>query len=81
MNIQKLFKPYFVRQKNGQCQVLIPLVELDELCESILRVCGDPVSERQGKTGNLATPSPSAGPASANPYYTEKPRKEKPNAL
>jgi len=35
MNIQKLFKPYFVRRKNGQCQVLIPLVELDELCEKI----------------------------------------------
>ena len=35
MNIQKLFKPYFVRRKNGQCQVLIPLVELDELCDKI----------------------------------------------
>ena len=35
MNIQKLFKPYFVRRKNGQCQVLIPLVELDDLCEKI----------------------------------------------
>lgn len=34
-NIQTLFKPYFVRRKNGQCQVLIPLVELDELCEKI----------------------------------------------
>jgi len=38
MNIQKLFKPYFVRRKNGQCQVLIPLVELDELCEKINRL-------------------------------------------
>ena len=35
MNIQKLFKSYVVRRKNGQCQVLIPLVELDELCEKI----------------------------------------------
>ena len=35
MNIQKLFKPYIVTRKNGQCQVLIPLVELDALCEDI----------------------------------------------
>ena len=35
MTIQKLFKPYIVRRKNGQCQVLIPLVELDDLCEKI----------------------------------------------
>ena len=35
MNIQKLFKPYIVKRKNGQCQILIPLVELDELCEKI----------------------------------------------
>uniref|UniRef100_A0A6M3K9F4 Uncharacterized protein n=1 Tax=viral metagenome TaxID=1070528 RepID=A0A6M3K9F4_9ZZZZ len=35
MNIQKLFKPYIVKRKNGQCQVLIPLVELDELCAKI----------------------------------------------
>jgi len=35
MNIQQLFKPYIVPRKNGQCQVLIPLVELDELCEKI----------------------------------------------
>ena len=35
MNIQKLFKPYIIRRKNGQCQVLIPLVELDELCKEI----------------------------------------------
>ena len=34
--IQKLFKPYIVRRKNGQCQVLIPLVELDELCHNIM---------------------------------------------
>lgn len=35
MNIQKLFKPYIVKRKNGQCQVLIPLVELDALCDRI----------------------------------------------
>lgn len=35
MSIQKLFKPYIVTRKNGQCQVLIPLVELDELCKKI----------------------------------------------
>jgi len=39
MNIQKLFKPYFVNRKNGQCQILIPLVELDELCDKIEKVC------------------------------------------
>ena len=37
MNIQKLFKPYFVKRKNGQCQVLIPLIELDDLCDKITR--------------------------------------------
>jgi len=35
MSFQKLFKPYIVKRKNGQCQVLIPLIELDELCEAI----------------------------------------------
>jgi len=35
VNIQKLFKPYIVKHKNGQCQILIPLVELDELCDRI----------------------------------------------
>jgi len=35
VNIQKLFKPYIVKRKHGQCQVLIPLVELDELCDRI----------------------------------------------
>lgn len=41
MNLQKLFKPYFVRRKHGQCQVLIPFVELDELCEKIEERCFD----------------------------------------
>ena len=35
MNIQKLFKQYIVRRKKGQCQILIPLIELDELCNEI----------------------------------------------
>ena len=35
MNIQKLFKPYIVERKHGQCQVLIPLIELDALCVGI----------------------------------------------
>jgi hypothetical protein len=35
--IQKLFKPYIVKRKNSQCQVLIPLIELDDLCYQILR--------------------------------------------
>ena len=35
MEIQKLFKKYIVDRKNGQCQVLIPLIELDNLCEEI----------------------------------------------
>ena len=37
MNIQRLFKPYIVKRDHGQCQVLIPLVELDDLCERIER--------------------------------------------
>ena len=46
MNIQKLFKPYIVRRKNGQCQVLIPLVELDELCDRIsVELTGEKVNE------------------------------------
>jgi len=36
--ISKLFKPYFVKRKNGQCQILIPLVELDELVNKIVAV-------------------------------------------
>ena len=35
MGIQKLFKPYFVKRNHGQCQILIPLIELDKLCEKI----------------------------------------------
>ena len=35
MSVQKLFKPYIVKRNHGQCQVLIPLIELDELCEKI----------------------------------------------
>ena len=34
-NIQQLFIPYIVKRKNGQCQVLIPLIELDDLCDKI----------------------------------------------
>jgi len=34
--IRKLFKPYIVRRKNGQCQILIPLIELDEFVEKII---------------------------------------------
>lgn len=34
--IQKLFKPYIVNRKHGQCQILIPLIELDDLCYQIL---------------------------------------------
>lgn len=35
--VVKKFKPYIVRRKNGQCQVLIPLVELDDLVSKILK--------------------------------------------
>ena len=55
--IQKLFKKYIVTRKNGQCQVLIPLVELDELCERIekkllfsLRYCKEVTNARETKT-------------------------------
>uniref|UniRef100_A0A6H2A5R2 Uncharacterized protein n=1 Tax=viral metagenome TaxID=1070528 RepID=A0A6H2A5R2_9ZZZZ len=34
-SIQSLFKEYIVRRRNGQCQVLIPLRELDSLCLKI----------------------------------------------
>ena len=33
--IQSLFKQYIVKRKNGQCQILIPLIELDDLCSKI----------------------------------------------
>ena len=51
-NIQKVFKPYIVKRKNGQCQVLIPLVELDDLCLKILKLahkkqfCQEPYDEK-----------------------------------
>jgi len=35
MNLQKLFKPYIVRRENGQCQILIPLIELDNFCNKL----------------------------------------------
>ncbi|KKL69307.1 hypothetical protein LCGC14_2116280 [marine sediment metagenome] len=35
--IQSLFKPYIVKRKNGQCQILIPLIELDDLCNKIVK--------------------------------------------
>ena len=38
-NLQSLFKPYIVTRKAGQCQVLIPLVELDALCVQITDFC------------------------------------------
>ena len=37
-SIQSLFKQYFVRRKNGQCQILIPLIELDDLCDKIKKL-------------------------------------------
>ena len=71
MNIQKLFKPYIVKRKNGQCQVLIPLIELDELCERIIssqptvkaddKCCGDGeariknITKVVAESGNLVT--------------------------
>jgi len=41
MNIQKLFKSYIVTRKNGQCQILIPLIEFDDLCDKIENVYWD----------------------------------------
>jgi hypothetical protein len=38
LSIQKIFKPYIAKRKNGQCQVLIPLVELDEVCDAITKL-------------------------------------------
>lgn len=39
--IQKLFKKYIVRRDHGQCQVLIPLIELDDLCDEIVEYIFD----------------------------------------
>jgi len=36
--ISKLFKPYFVKRRNGQCQILFALTELDALIERIVLV-------------------------------------------
>lgn len=36
--ITKLFKPYFVRRPNGNCQVLFALTELDDLVERITKI-------------------------------------------
>jgi len=44
VKIQKLFKPYIVRRKNGQCQVLIPLIELDDLCGKIEQTISNNIS-------------------------------------
>lgn len=55
MNIQKLFKPYFVNRKNGQCQVLIPLVELDELCDKIEKVCKEEEGSTVSRTDNKSS--------------------------
>jgi len=32
----KLFKPYIVKRDKGQCQILLPLVELDGFVEKLL---------------------------------------------
>lgn len=36
--VYKIFKKYIVRRDNGQCQVLIPLIELDNLVIRITRL-------------------------------------------
>lgn len=49
--VQQLFKPYIVERKNGQCQILIPLIELDELCSKIesFFLVKSPTTERGAK--------------------------------
>ena len=37
-DVTKLFKKYFVRRPNGNCQVLFALTELDDLVEEIDKV-------------------------------------------
>jgi len=36
--VYRQYKPYIVRRNNGQCQVLIPLIELDNLVIRIERL-------------------------------------------
>ncbi len=36
LKIKERLKPYFVRRNNGQCQILIPLIEMDELVDNII---------------------------------------------
>jgi len=48
MLIQKLFKEYIVRREKGQCQILIPLSELDELCERIEMIYNQPLINNSG---------------------------------
>jgi len=61
MNIQKLFKLYIVKRKNGQCQILIPLVELDELCGKI-EMCAINSLKKQDITAPVVHEN-SGGPA------------------
>jgi hypothetical protein len=49
LSIQKIFKPYIAKRKNGQCQVLIPLVELDEVCDAILKLFKERMLELIGE--------------------------------
>lgn len=37
-NVTRLFKPYFVRRQNGNCQVLFALTELDDLIKRIVDI-------------------------------------------
>ena len=36
--IVKLFKPYLVKRERGQCQILIPLIELDVFVNKIAKI-------------------------------------------
>jgi hypothetical protein len=51
LSIQKIFKPYIAKRKNGQCQVLIPLVELDEVCDAILKLFKEMIGDDEEVKG------------------------------
>lgn len=44
----RAFKPYIVRRDHGQCQVLIPLCQLDDVIASALLAVGALRADRAG---------------------------------
>ena len=49
MGIQKLFKKWIVKRDHGQCQILIPLIELDAFCEQIEAEVENGITDDKGQ--------------------------------